>query len=219
MRAAYLDYNRSVEISSPPVTTSPEVSFTPLLDALARGERDALHTLFPLVYEELRAVARRQRRGWRGDLTLETTALVHEAYLKLVDQARVSAASRAHFLAVAAKAMRQILCNYAMHKRRLKRGGGIEHVPLDTDADVPEGPDLSDEHTAMLTALDDALRMLETVDRRQAEIVECRFFGGMSIDDTAEALATSPATVKRHWTLARTWLYREMKLRIPDADA
>jgi RNA polymerase sigma factor (TIGR02999 family) len=115
--------------------------------------------------------------------------------------------------------MRQILCNYAKHKRRIKRGGAIEHVPLDTNVDVGDVPPLSDEHTAMLDALDDALLALEAVDRRQAEIVECRFFGGMSIDDTAAALAMSPATVKRHWSLARAWLYREMRFRIADPDA
>lgn len=197
----------------------PDLSVTPLLNALADGDRDALHALIPLVYEELRTLARRQRRAWRGDLTLDTTALVHEAYLKLVDQARVSAASRAHFLAVASKAMRQILCNYAKHKRRHKRGGGIEHVSLDADAEAGPIPNLSDEHTAMLDTLNDALLALELVDKRQAEIVECRFFGGMSIDETAAALVLSPATVKRHWSLARAWLYREMKFRIAEPES
>ena len=172
----------------------------------------------PLVYDELRVVARRQRRAWRGDLTLETTALVHEAYLRLADQQRIHVASRAHFLAVAAKTMRHVLCNYSTHKRRKKRGGDAAHVTLDDDADCFNLFELSERETSLLDALDDALVRLEQVDKRLSEVVECRFFGGMSIDDTAAALDSSPATVKRHWALARSWLYREMKAQLPMAD-
>jgi RNA polymerase sigma factor (TIGR02999 family) len=134
--------------------------------------------------------------------------------LKLVDQKRIPADSRARFFAVAAKSMRHILCNYAKHRRRIKRGGDVAHVTFEEDVDVVHVIGISEEQTELLDALDDALRKLEQVDKRQSEIVECRFFGGMSIDDTAVALDASPATIKRHWALARAWLYREMKLRI-----
>jgi RNA polymerase sigma factor (TIGR02999 family) len=186
---------------------------------LRAGDREALITLMPLVYDELRVVARRQRRAWRGDLTLETTALVHEAYLRLADQQRINVDSRAHFLAVAAKTMRHVLCNYSTHKRRKKRGGEAAHVTLEDDADGFNLLDLSEGDTTLLDALDDALVKLEQVDRRLSDVVECRFFGGMSIDDTAAALDTSPATVKRHWALARSWLYREMKQLLPVTDS
>jgi RNA polymerase sigma factor (TIGR02999 family) len=214
---AYLDYNGVVEISSrsPSPSTGTDASVTQLLHAMQRGDSAALQALFPLVYDELRGIAHRQRRAWQGDLTLDTTALVHEAYLKLVDQKRISADSRAHFLGVAAKAMRHILCNYSKSKQRLKRGGGAEQVTFDDDADIAGQMHLTADDAELLEALDEALRKLEAIDKRQSEIVECRFFGGMSIEDTAVALAISPATVKRHWTLARAWLYREMKVRIP----
>lgn len=176
------------------------------------GNRAALGELFPLVYDELRGLAHRQRRRWRGDLTLNTTALVHEAYLKLVDQKRVDAGDRAHFLAVAAKAMRHILCNYARDRRRIKRGGGLERFSIDTMDALPTQLTFSHDQAAALIALDDALKALEKVDKRLSDVVECRFFGAMSIEDTSAALGLSPATVKRRWTLARSWLYREMHL-------
>ena len=180
------------------------------------GDSAALTTLFSLVYDELRAIARGHRRAWRGDLTLGTTALVHEAYLKLAEQERIHAEDRAHFLGVASKAMRHILCNYSTHRRRLKRGGDALHVTFEDDADVFNLPDLSERQVDLLEVLDAALRKLEQFDRRLSDIVECRFFGGLSIDDTAAALDSSPATVKRHWALARAWLYREMKLQLPE---
>ena len=211
-RPACLDYNGVREISSPRARA--DASVTQLLQAMREGDGDALQALVPLLYEELRAIARQQRRAWRGDLTLDTTALVHEAYLKLVDQKRLAAESRAHFLALAAKAMRHILCNYSMGKRRLKRGGGVEHITFEEAADLVDRMRLSDDDVELLNALQDALVRLEAMDKRQADIVECRFFGGMSIEDTAIALDTSPATVKRQWTLARAWLYREMKRRL-----
>lgn len=211
-RPAYLDYSGAGEISSPRARS--DVSITELLHAMRGGDDAALAALFPLVYDELRSVARQQRRAWRGDMTLDTTALVHETYLKLVDQKRIAAENRAHFLALAAKAMRHILCNYSASRRRLKRGGGAEHVTFDEAADVVDRMQLSDDDVDLLNALQESLDTLASIDKRQAEVVECRFFGGMSIDDTAIAFGTSPATVKRQWTLARAWLHREMKRHI-----
>lgn len=192
-------------------TTTPE-SITGLLLAVERGDRAALEALFPLVYEELRMLARRQRRAWHGNLTLNTTALVHEAYLKLVHQGRIGATSRAHFFAVAATAMRHILCNYARDRQRKKRGGDVQHVSLEKMDQAAKQPQLSDEGAEALAALDAALVRLEQLDKRQSRIVECRFFAGMSVEETAAALGISPATVKRDWTLARAWLYREIHL-------
>lgn len=186
-------------------------TITGLLQAVQRGERAALDALFPLVYDELCLMAHRQRQGWHGDLTLNTTAVVHEAYLKLVDQKRLPAESRAHFFGVAAKAMRHILCNYTRDRGRQKRGGGVPHVSLGPGQDPVARLDFTDEQSETLTALDEALRRLEESSARQARIVECRFFGGMSVDDTAAALGVSPRTVKREWSFARAWLRREMQ--------
>lgn len=183
---------------------------TRLLADLAGGDRSAIETLFPIVYEELRNLAHRQRRRWNGDSTLGTTALVHEAYLKLVDVDRLGARTSVHFLRVAAIAMRHILCNYAREQRAAKRGGDSPRIALDA---LPEGVlplTFSDSQSATLEALDDALRRLEKVEPRLGEVVECRFFGGLTIEDTAAALGTSPATVKRDWALARSWLFREL---------
>jgi RNA polymerase sigma factor (TIGR02999 family) len=189
---------------------SAPATVTRLLDALAGGNRTALDELVALLYDELRALAHRQRRHWHGDFTLDTTALVHEAYLKLVDQQRIGAGNRGHFLAVAAKAMRHILCNYARDRQRKKRGGDMQPVSLEVLDATPGQVTFTDEQADALSCLDAALRQLEQVDRRQSEIVECRFFAGLTIEDTAAALGTSPATVKRDWALARAWLYREM---------
>lgn len=183
---------------------------TGLLRDLERGDRAALSALFPIVYDELRAIAHRQRLNWNGDETLGTTALVHEAYLKLVDVDRLEARSRAHFLRVAAMAMRQILCNYARDRRAAKRGSGAPEASLEQLGYVP-AVSISDEQSAILLDLDDALRSLEKTDSRLAAVVECRFFGGLTIEDTADALEVSPATVKRDWSLARSWLYRKLK--------
>jgi RNA polymerase sigma factor (TIGR02999 family) len=187
----------------------PDQTVTRLLGELEQGNRDAMDELFPLVYDELRRLAHSQRWNWAGDETLGTTALVNEAYLKLVGTARPHPSSHAHFLAVAAKAMRHILSDYARARRREKRGGGARHVslaaldalPLDV---IPDG------QVELVAALDAALTRLAQEDMRLSRVVECRFFGGMSIADTATALGTSPATVKRDWTLARAWLYREL---------
>jgi RNA polymerase sigma factor (TIGR02999 family) len=195
------------------VEASP-ATITRLLGELASGNRAALDELVALLYDELRLLAHHQRRHWRGDFTLDTTALIHEAYLKLVDQRRIGVASRSHFLAVAAKAMRHILCNYARDRRRQKRGGGLQPLSLDALRATPGQVVFSDEQAEVLTTLDEALRQLERLDRRQSEVVECRFFAGLTIEDTATALGTSPATVKRDWALARAWLYREIQPRL-----
>jgi RNA polymerase sigma factor (TIGR02999 family) len=181
---------------------------TELLAELPDGSVAAADELFALLYDELREIAHRQRRRWRGDDTLQTTALVHEAFLKLVDQERIPAESRAHFLAVAARAMRHILCNYARDRRAQKRGGAIEHVALDeSGGDAPDNS--SSEPSEVLVALDEALRRLEQVDPRKSKVVECRFFGGLTIEETAAALGVSPRTVKRDWLVAQAWLHRE----------
>lgn len=193
-------------------------TITGLLEAIRRGEREALDELFPLVYDELSMLAHNQRRSWHGDLTLNTTALVHEAYLKLADQKQLPAESRAHFFSVAAKAMRHILCNYARDKQRQKRGGDAQHVTLGPAHDVAQRAELSDEHTRMLAGLDTALQRLEQIAERQARVVECRFFGGMGIEETAEALGISERTVKRDWSFARAWLRREMQSDLPYHD-
>ena len=190
---------------------------TQLLDALRAGEKGVFEQLFPLVYAELHHIAGIQRRRWEGDDTLNTTALVHEAYLRLVDQSGPQWANRPHFMAVAATAMRQILLDYAKRKRAAKREGERQFVPLHELENVLVGSgDISEGVPEALIALDMALVKLEQHSPRQRNIVECRFFGGMTIEDTAEALGLSPATVKRDWTIAQAWLYRELQRALPD---
>lgn len=176
------------------------------------GKQAAFGELLPLVYDELHRLAERQRHRWHGDETLDTTALVHEAYLKLADQSSPDWQNRAHFLGVASAAMRQILIDYAKRKCAAKRGGQRPHVPMhEVEAilrDVEPSPEVCNE---LLVSLDDSLRRLAQWNRRQMRIVECRFFAGMSIEDTAEALGVSPATVKRGWGMAQAWLYRDLK--------
>ena len=192
----------------------PNGQVTDLLEAIQRGDHAAVDALFALVYEELTFLARRQRQAWHGDLTLSTTAIVHEAYMKLIDQKRPPTENRAHFFAVAAKAMRHILCNYSRDRRRQKRGGVMPHESLGPAHDVVIRAELSDEQTETLTALDEALRRLERIAERQARVVECRFFGGMNVEDTAAALGISTRTVKRDWEFSRAWLRREMQLTL-----
>ncbi|HEX5073858.1 MAG TPA: ECF-type sigma factor [Gemmatimonadaceae bacterium] len=163
-----------------------------------------LDDVFPAVYEELKRVAHRHLRGERTEHTLGTTALVHEAYLELAKLDNVRWPGRPYMLAAASKAMRRILIDYAVARRAQKRGGGAEADPLD-DA-VAMAVSRGDE----LLALDEALERLAAVNERYGRVVECRFYGGMSVEETAEALGTSPATVKRDWTMARAWLNREL---------
>ena len=189
-----------------------------VLQELRAGNRGAFDELLPLVYDELHLIAERRRQRWQGDETLNTTALVNEAYLKLVDQSAPDWQSRAHFLAVASTAMRQILMDYAKRKRAAKRGGRRPHVALqEIEAALHEAEDPSGVRDEVLVALDNSLRRLDQRDQRQTKIVECRFFGGMSIADTAEALGVSPATVKRGWSMAQAWLYRDLKQSVEEA--
>ena len=167
--------------------TKPE-SITEMLLAAERGDRAALEACFPLVYEELRVIARRQRRAWHGNPTLNTTALLHEAYLKLVDQNRLGATSRAHFFAIASTAMRHILCNYARDRARKTRGGGVQEVSLQQIDLASVQPDFSDDAAESLATLGVALEKLEKIDKRQSMVVECRFYAALSVDETALAL-------------------------------
>jgi RNA polymerase sigma factor (TIGR02999 family) len=197
---------------------SPLTTDSGLLEAVERGDAAALTALFSLVYRELSILARQQRQRWQGDLTLDTTALVHEVYLKMVGQQQPASTSRAHFFAVAAKAMRHILCNYARDRRRKKRGGSVPHVRLEPGQEIVGHLELTDDQTERLAALDEALRAFARIAERQAQVVECRFFGGMSIEDTATALSVSARTVQRDWIFARAWLRREMQLRLDELD-
>jgi RNA polymerase sigma-70 factor, ECF subfamily len=186
----------------PPLQDDGEV--TRLLAELGQGGSGAVDRLIPILYDELRQIAHRQMRSERWDHTLDTTALVHEAYVKLVGLDRMHWQNRAHFLAVAAQAMRRVLVDYAVGRRAQKRGGARRRVPLD---DVP--PDRA-QPLETLVALDAALRRLETIDARLTRVVECRYFGGMSVEEAAQALDVSPATIKRDWSVARAWLNREL---------
>jgi len=177
---------------------------TRLLAAIAGGDRAAWDELLPLVYERLRAIAHRQLRGEREGHTLATTDLVHEAYFTLVRMDGVGWVDRAHFLGVAARAMRRVLIDYARARATEKRGGGRGRAALDLDALPARIPD------EQILALDEALSRLEERNERYGRIVECRFFAGMSIEETATALGVSPSTVKRDWLVARAWLHREM---------
>jgi RNA polymerase sigma factor (TIGR02999 family) len=177
---------------------------TLLLRDAAGGDRYALDRLFEAVYGELKSLARAQRRRWVGDPTLNTTAIVHEAYLKLVKPGGPGWAERSHFFAVASRAMRQILVNYAERRLAAKRGGGAEMVPLDTAN--PVAPEAAEE----ILALNSALGRLAELDSRQSQIVEYRFFAGLQVAETAELLGLSPSTVKRDWASASAWLRREM---------
>ena len=193
------------------MASSPQETVTQLLVAMHEGDQRAVDALFPLVYDELRALARRKRQGWHGDQTLNTTALIHEAYLKLVGQPERAWEGRTHFFSVASKAMRHVLINYAESRKRQKRGGDQPKVSLEAMQELM-GLDVgvSEEQAEIVLALDEALRRLEQIDPRQGRIVECRFFGGLTIQETADVLGISPATVKRSWIMAQAWLYREL---------
>lgn len=184
---------------------------TQLMAGVRAQDPDAVDRLFTLVYEELRGLARAQRRRWDGDHTLNTTVLVHEAYLRLVDQEPQDWQDRAHFMALAGRAMRHILIDYARRRKAQKRGGGTERLSLHEIEGGLGGPDPGEVTDEALLALDDSLERLAEESVRQSRIVECRFFGGMTIEETAEALGISPATVKRGWTAAQAWLYRDLR--------
>ena len=167
------------------------------------GDQEALRALMPLVYNELRRLAHRCLQKEPSDHTLQSTALVHEAYLRLTKQGAVHFENRAHFFAVSARLMRQILVDYARSRRAAKRGGGCK-LTLDEAVVLPKGRDVD------LVALDDALNDLFRLDAQQGRIVELRFFSGLSIEETSQVLDISPATVKRDWATARAWLHREI---------
>jgi RNA polymerase sigma factor (TIGR02999 family) len=186
------------------LSTSPQ-KVTQLLADWRQGDDAALTQLTPLVYEDLRRLAHRYMRGQRADHTLQATALVNEAYLRLADQTNPSWQNRAHFFAVAARAMRQILVNYAESYRSQKRGGGVAKMELNEAALV--SPEQSNE----IVSLHEALGNLATLDSRKAEVVELKYFGGLSYDEIAEVLKVSRNTVRRDWEFARTWLYTQLE--------
>lgn len=178
---------------------------------MSAADRDAFDEQFVLVYHELRRLAEQQRRRWDGEHSLNTTALVHEAYLRLGRQPGATWQSRPHFMAVAAKAMRQILIDYGRRQRAEKRGSGQRPISLhELEAALNGVSEAAEAGIDALIALDEALHRLEEHDPRQARIVECRFYGGMAIHETASALGVSPATVKRGWSMAQAWLHREL---------
>lgn len=182
---------------------------TQLLHELASGDQTVVDSLFPIVYDQLRRLAQGQLRGERKDHTLNATALVHEAYIKLIDQTRVEWQNRAHFFAIAAQAMRRILINYAHQRLAQKRGGGEVIATFD------EGTVARESRAEELVALDLALQRLRELSERQSKVVEYRFFGGLTQDEIAAVLDVSAPTVRRDWRLARAWLSRELKDQFP----
>jgi RNA polymerase sigma factor (TIGR02999 family) len=177
---------------------------TDLLISWRQGDAAALDRLIPVVYDELRRVARRRLRGESPGQALQATALVHEVYLRLVDLNRMTLTSRAHFFGVAATLMRQILVDHARRQRADKRGGGVTVLSLDQASPAAWTSSVD------VLALDEALDALSAIDSRQCRVVELRFFAGLNIDETADALGVSPATVEREWALAKAWLYRHL---------
>jgi len=192
-----------------PMSTSDSTEVTRLLLAWNDGDADALARLTPLVYRELHRLAHRYMAGERQGHTLQTSALVNEAYMKLVDLRQMHWKSRAHFLAMSAQLMRRILVDFARRRHYLKRGAGALHLAMDDELAAGSGG------TAELIAIDDALKALEAWDARKARVVELRFFGGLSVEETAEILKVSADTVVRDWKLSKTWLKREMAKRGP----
>jgi|ERR1044072_2278944 RNA polymerase sigma factor (TIGR02999 family) len=183
---------------------SSPTDITNLLWCWSNGDHSALEKLLPLVERELHRLAHIYMRGERKDHTLQTTALMNEAFLRLVDQSRVQWQSRAHFYGIAAQLMRRVLLNYARDRARIKRGGGAYKVSL-SDVDI-----MSDDKSIELLDLDEALDRLSAIDERKGRVVELRYFGGLSIEETAEVLKVSPVTVSRDWDLAKAWLAREI---------
>jgi RNA polymerase sigma factor (TIGR02999 family) len=195
------------------MTSSHEI--TERLRLARQGDRAALDEVFALVYDELHRLAQAQRRRWSGDTTLDTTALVHEAYVKLVGQQDAAWSDRGHFLGVAARAMRHLLVNYAVRRRTAKRGGGVTPISIDSGGATPlsihDFNPVSEGVADELIALHEALDRLAAVNERQVRVVEARFYVGLSVDETAQAIGISPATVKRDWQLASAWLHREIR--------
>jgi len=185
---------------------------TRLLDDLSMGKEHAFDELMPVVHAELRRRAGHYLRRERQNHTLQPTALVNEAFMKLVEQRSVRWQNRAHFFAVASQAMRRILVDHARTHRRIKRGGSAPQVTLDEAMIVAESRSID------LLALDEALERLTALDERQARVVELRFFGGLSVEETAEVLKISPATIKREWSMAKAWLHAELNAKAPGAS-
>lgn len=185
----------------------PSHEVTALLRAWSQGDDQALQKLMPLVYGELHQAARRHMAGERLSHTLQPTALIHEVYLRLVDAQSIQIQDRSHFLALCARLMRQILTDFARSRHYQKRGGAAPHLALDEAVLRPEAADPD------LVAVDDALSQLAAIDPRKSQVVELRFFGGLSVEETAEALKVSPETVMRDWKLAKVWLLRELDRR------
>src|SRR5437763_7265170 len=189
------------------MTPSPQ-QVTELLVAWGDGDRAALDKLMPLVYEELRRLAHKYMGRERAGNTLQTSALVHEAYVRLVDQRNVQWQNRAHFFGIAAQMMRRILVDHARAKKRVKRGGSEVRVTLGDATVVAKGQDLD------IVALDEVLERLAQLDEQQSRVVELRFFSGLTVEETAEVLGISKATVKRDWSMAKAWLHRELSGKI-----
>ena len=184
--------------------TAPTEEITELLTNWSRGEKAALERLVPLVYPELRRIAKRQMARENPDHTLQTSALINEAYLKLVDREKVDWQNRAHFFAVSAQVMRHILIDHARKYLYNKRGAGAQHVPLEEATIVEE------KRSADLVALDEALNALTTLDPRRTQIIELKFFGGLNAEEIAEVMGISPSTVQREWRAAKAWLHHTM---------
>lgn len=197
-----------------PLTPTDPAEVNELLARMRDGDEEALNRLVPLVFDELEELARAQRRRWHGNVSVHTASLLNEAYMRLAGQEAPQWRDRAHFMAVAATAMRQILIDHARRRGARKRGGDRQKVAFEDLENVLGSPspelDVRDE---ALILLDDCLARLGEQSPRQVKIVECRFFAGMTIPETAEALGISPATVKRGWAVAQAWLYREMRGR------
>jgi RNA polymerase sigma factor (TIGR02999 family) len=186
------------------------VDITSLLKSWNEGDATALDRLTPLVYEELRRLAHRYMRHERAGHTLQTTALVNEAYVRLADLKGVEWHDRSHFLALCAQIMRRILVDAARKRASAKRGGAVQHVEHSASLDFDQFPAVGSDRAAALCALDEALNSLSRLDPRRARVIELRFFGGLSVDETAEVMQVSPQTVMRDWKLARAWLAREL---------
>jgi len=187
------------------VNSAQQGNITELLLAWNNGDRAALDRLIPVVYEELRRIARRHMRAEDGAHTLQATALVNSVYIRLIDQKRVNWQNRAHFFGAAAQIIRRVLVDHARARHRLKRGGNALKVSLNDGMSIPKAIEID------VVAVDEALSRLAKFDPQLGRIIELRFFGGLSIEETAEALNISSATVKRDWSTARAWLYREMR--------